>query len=359
VVRRLALWKIGDAYDEEQLELGLSRLSRTGYFQSVEMAGLFRDSTRNLMYPALRLPDLQDNRLSGLLGYDSKAEDGGQLTGYADLHLINLFGTARDLDFTFNSQPGGERDARLAYVEPWILGSPLGLQLEVDFLQQDSTYWEWNRNLTLYQDLNFNSRLEIQFGDQQNSNLGVQSYAVRSGLSLIFDERDHVPLTNSGYHVQLGVTGLRRETSDSLYYLVQGTEDGESWIPMTSHLGMRLALHSATNFPLNRLNLGDLYYVGGANSLRGYQEREFPTNAYAYAQIELQAWLDRRGRLFLFTDPGVINHLVGYYSFQRVLGYGIGFELSKGDWGLTLSYAMSLERGPSDGLLEVGVDNKF
>ncbi len=118
-------------------------------------------------------------------------------------------------------------------------------------------------------------------------------------------------------------------------------------------------MHSATNFPLNRLNLGDLYFVGGANSLRGYQEREFPTNAYAYGQFELQTWLGRKGRLFAFTDPGIVNRVVGEYSFRRVLGYGVGIELSKGDWGLSLSYALSLERGPSDGLLHVGVDNKF
>ncbi len=212
VVRRLALWKIGEPYSEDRLTLGLNRLSRTGYFESVEMAGLFRDSTRNLLYPALRLPDLQDNQLSGLLGYDSKAQNGGQLTGYVNLHLVNLFGTARDLDFTFNSQPGGEREAHLAYVEPWIFSSSVGARVELDFLQQDSTSWEWNRNLILFQDLSFTSRMEIQFGDQENSNVGVQTHALRSGLSLIFDGRDRVPLTASGYRVQVGVTGVRRET---------------------------------------------------------------------------------------------------------------------------------------------------
>jgi len=359
VAQRLALWKIGEPYNEDRLALGMNRLRRTGYYQSVEMAGLFRDSTLNLIYPALRLPDLQDNELSGLLGYDSKAQSSGQLTGYVDLHLINLFGTARDLDFTYNSQPGSTREAHLAYFEPWILGTSLGLKLQVDFLQQDSTYWEWNRNLILVQELSFTSRMEIQVGDQQNSNVGVQTYALRSGLSLIFDGRDRVPLTASGYLIQIGATGVRRETGDSLYYLAQGVEDAQTWIPLSPRFGVKLALHSATNFPLNRLNLGDLYYVGGANSLRGYEEREFPTNAYAYGQFELQSWLGRKGRLFVFADPGVINHLVGEYNFRRVLGYGVGIELSKGDWGLSLSYALSLERGPSDGLLHVGVDNKF
>jgi outer membrane protein assembly factor BamA len=359
-VRRLALWRIGEPFSQERLKLGVKRLSRTGYYESAELAGLFRDSTRNLIYPALRLPDLQGNRVSGLLGYDSRS-GGGKLTGYVDLHLINLFGTARDLDFTFDSRTGDEREARLAYVEPWILKLPVGLRVELDFLQQDTLFWEWNRNLVFFQDLGFNSRMEVRLGDQQNSDAvaGLQTHAIRSGLRLLFDGRDRVPLPASGYRAEMGATGLRRELGDSLYYLIQLTGVAESWIPLTSRLGLKLGLHAATNLPLSHVNRGELYYVGGANSLRGYREREFPTNAYAFGQAELQTWLGRRGRLFAFADPGLVNRLVAKYSWREVLGYGAGIELSKGDWSLSLSYALSPERAVGDGLLHVGVDNRF
>ena len=361
VVSRLALWKTGESFSPERLEQGLKRLGRTGYYESAALTGLFRDSLRNLIYPVLRIPDLPGNRLSGLLGYDSKALTGSQLTGFADLHLINMFGTARDLDFTFDSRAGNEREVHLAYVEPWILQLPVGARVEVNFLQQDTLFWEWNRDLTFFQDLNFNSRLEVRFGDQQNRDLilATQTHALRSGLRWIYDGRDRVPLTSSGYRMEVGATGLRRQTGDSLYYLVQGSGIVDSWIPLTSRIGLKLGLHAASNFPLSRMNQGELYFVGGANSLRGYREREFPTNAYVLGQAELQLWLNRRGRLFAFTDPGLVNRLVSEYSWRRVIGYGAGIEISKGNWGLALTYALSPERAPGDGLLHVGVDNRF
>ena len=360
VALRMALWQIGDAYNEEKLDLGLKRLRRTGYFESAELAGLFRDSTRNLIYPALRLPDLQGNRLSGLLGYDSKAGGEG-LTGYIDMHLINVFGTARDFDFNFDNRAGNEREVKAVYVEPWLLNLPLGVRLEAGFLQLDTLFWEWNRSVILFEDLNFTSRLEVELGDQENRDLilDFHTHAIRSGLKLIFDNRDRVPLTVSGYRAEVGVAGLHRDTSGGSYYLAQGSGAVESWLPFNSRLGVRLGLRAANNYPLNHINHGELFFVGGANSLRGYQEREFSTNAYVLSQVELQTWLGRRGRVFAFTDPGLVNRLAGTYSFRPVLGYGVGVELSKGDWSVSLSYALSLERDYSNGLLHIGLDNRF
>ena len=95
---------------------------------------LFRDSTRNLLYPSLALTDLQGNRLSGILGYDSEKKGGAGVEGYVDVHLINLRGTARDLDFSFESKRTGEaadtREIRVAYTEPWLLSTRVGARLD-------------------------------------------------------------------------------------------------------------------------------------------------------------------------------------------------------------------------------------
>jgi outer membrane protein assembly factor BamA len=347
------------------LELGLGRLRRTGYFESAEMAGLFRDSTRNLLYPALRLPDAPANRLGGLLGYDSKAAAAGgndELTGFLDVRLVNMFGTARDFDFAFENRGQGEREARLAYVEPWLLGLALGVRLELDFLQQDTLFWEWNRAVVFFQDFGFHSRLEVSLGSQENSDqiAGFQTQAIRSGLKLILDWRDRVPLTSSGRRWEGGLTGWRRDTGDSSYYVTQARVTAEEWILLAARWGLKLGLRAASNLPLEgRFNRGELFYAGGAKSLRGYREREFLTNAYALTSAEMQFWLGRRGRLFGFGDPGLVNRLEGQYHWRRVLGYGAGIELSQGEWSMAVSYALNPDRGPGDGLLHLGVDNRF
>ena len=367
VVRRLGLWKVGEPYSQDRLEQGLTRLRRTGYFESVDRSGLFRDSTRNLLYPSFRLPDARANRVGGVLGYDSKAPKENRLGGYLDVHLINLFGTARDFDFGFESRTQTEREARLAYVEPWLLHLSLGLRLELNYLQQDSSFWEWNRNAVFFQDLGFKSRVEMGLGLQDNYEAAVpsvssrrQSEAIQSSIRLIIDNRDRVPLTFSGYRTEIGFTGWRREEGDSSYFVVQSQWSGETWLPFSQKGGLKLTLRSATNLPLKgRFNRGELYTVGGSRSLRGYREREFLTNAYALGDAEFYTWLNRRSRLFAFISPGLVNRLEGDYYWRQVLGYGAGIELAKGDWSLAVSYALNPERSFGDGFLHMRVDNRF
>lgn len=371
-VRRLALWGTDEDFSRERTEKGLERLRRTGYFDAVEWTGLYRDPDRNVLYPLLRLPDAPANTIGGLLGFDSKAEEGGKLTGYLDIHLVNLFGTARDFDFSFDDRSGYEREIRASYTEPWLLGMPLGARVEGYFLQQDTLFWEWSQGLTFFRDLSFISRLEVEFGAQANRETGVDgnpgsgSRALRSGVRLLFDARDRALFTRSGYRSSLGATGVRRTfrtpnsaTGDSAYFLVQAQASLENWIPLSSRFGLRLSGRLASNFPLHRLNHGELYYVGGARSLRGYRERELQTNAYALTEGELQYWVGRRGSLFVFASPGVVNRLVGRYDGRGVLGYGFGIELAQGDWSLSLAYALNPERRPGDGLLHVAVENRF
>jgi outer membrane protein assembly factor BamA len=368
-VRRLALWEKDEPFSPSRLAKGLERLRRTGYFESVEWTGLYRDADRNLLYPVLRLPDARGNSVGGLLGYDSKAEGGGKLTGYLDIRLFNLFGTARDLSFGFDDRDGSEREIRAAYTEPWILNLPVGARLESSFLQQDTVFWEWNQSVTFFRDLSFISRIETEFGSQANHQAGINgavgsgTEALRSGVRLLFDARDRALFTRSGYRSGLGATGVRRAFTragrDSSYFLLQAQASIESWIPLASRLGLRLSARAASNFPLNRLNRGELYEVGGARTLRGYREREFQTNAYALGEGELQYWVGRRASLFGFVSPGAVNRPVGRVDARGVLGYGLGTELSQGDWNLALAYALNPARRPGDGLLHVAVENRF
>lgn len=358
--RRLALWGEDEDFSETRLRKGVERLRRTGYFESAEWVGLYRDSLRNVLYPALRLEDRRANTWGGLLGYDSRAGNGG-LTGYVDVHLVNLFGTARDLDFNFDRRVGAENDARLVYTEPWLLGSPVGARLELGFLQQDTVYWEWNQGLAFFRDLSFTSRVELEFGAQGNRDLsaGLETRALRSGFRMLYDTRDRAPFTRRGARGVLGASGLRREIADSAYYVVQAQASGEAWRALSPRFGLKAGARAGSNFPLDRFNPGELFYVGGARSLRGYREREFQTNAYALAEGELHYWVGRRGSLFGFAAPGAVNRLAGRYDPRGVLGYGAGLELAQGQWTLLLTYALNPERSPGEGLLHVAVENRF
>ncbi len=375
VVLRLALWEEGEAFAPPRITQGVSRLGRLGYYENVAAPGFFRDSLRNVLHPFLDLRDARANVLGGLLGYDTEAEDGGRLTGFLDVRLVNIRGTARDFVFAFDGRTGREREASAAYTEPWILGTAVGARWEGRYLQQDTVFWEWHQALSFFRDLDFTSRVEAELGTQANRDLtlGAGTSALLSGVRVLYDSRDRAPFTRDGMRGMAGVTGLRRTRervagddagvaradSDSVYYLAQLRAALERWVPLGGRFGIRVGVSAATNLPLDRLDHGELYYLGGARSLRGYRERQFQTNAYALGDLELQYAVGRRARVFGFTSPGVVNRLGRRYDLRGVAGYGAGLEIAQGDWGVSLTYALNPERSVGNGYLHAAVENRF
>jgi outer membrane translocation and assembly module TamA len=363
---RLSLLRFGEDFSEARLRLAVARLFRTGYYDAVVPTGIYRDSLRNLIYPGLALADLKGNRLSGILGYDSEKKGGDGLNGYLDIHLINLRGTARDLDFAFENRPSGEgagrKDAKLAYVEPWVLASRVGARLDLGAAIEDSVYQELRGDLTLFQDLDFRSRLFIALGRQYNRDYlaDTRSDAQIAGIGFQYDGRDRVPSTLTGARWSARVNAVRRVAADSSRFLAQSIDEIGLW----ANAG-RWVFHSllvgASDWPLERHpDRGDLFELGGANTLRGYREREFLTDAYAYANLEIQFLLAPGSRAAVFAVPGLIDRIgTGEIWWRRVLGYGAGLESGSKDWTFGISYALNPDRAVGDGFVHLRVTNNF
>lgn len=370
VLERLMLLRYGEDYSESRLRLAAARLARTGYFEAVVPGPVFRDSTRNLLYPSLSLTDLKGNRLGGILGYDSEKDGGssGGLSGFLDIHLINMRGTARDLDFTFESRPSGdgrlERMARFAFTEPWILGTALGARAGLDISLQDSVYEEGNAELTVFRDMGFHSRTSVHAAWQSNRDYLAdrRSTAYSTGLGLVYDARDQVPGTLRGLRMEAKASGLRRQErggSDSAYYLLRTHQQIGLWANRGRWVA-HVSLQGGGVWPLDaRTDRGDLFPLGGANTLRGYREKEFLTNLYLYGNLEMQFLLAPWSRASVFAVPGLVNRPGGGIHWRRVAGYGLGLEAGGKEWTFGVSYALNPDRSPGDGYIHLRVANNF
>ncbi|HKP95868.1 MAG TPA: POTRA domain-containing protein [Fibrobacteria bacterium] len=365
VLDRLSLLRYGETYSEARLRLAGEKLSRTGYYEAVVPGSLFRDSTRNLLYPSLVLTDLKGNRLSGILGYDSEKKGESGLNGYLDIHLINLRGTARDLDFTFDSKQTGEgvdsREARLAYTEPWLLTARVGAHAEGHIFLEDSVYTEASGELTLFQDLDFRSRYLLALASQTNHDFlaGTRSDAEIAGLGFQYDARDRVPGTLRGARFSVRVNGVHRDLGDTAYFLVQSIDEVSLWGNVGRWVG-HAQFSGSGNWPLEgRSNRGELYSLGGANSVRGFREREFLTNLFLYGNFEMQFLLAPKSRASVFVVPAFINRLGGDVDWRRVVGYGLGIESGAKDWTFGVSYALNPDRSIGDGFVHLRATNNF
>jgi outer membrane protein assembly factor BamA len=126
---------------------------------------------------------------------------------------------------------------------------------------------------------------------------------------------------------------------------------GRAYIPVSlRHVGV-LGL-DARGVQSPSYDLSDLLKIGGAQSLRGYNEEQFRGNVVARLLSEWRYLIDRTSHMFVFFD-------LGYYGAPDVgssmnvvdrrneflTGYGFGLELGTGAGQFSVSLGFNRDEG--------------
>jgi len=112
------------------------------------------------------------------------------------------------------------------------------------------------------------------------------------------------------------------------------------------------------------IELSDLYFLGGANSLRGYTEKQFQGNRLLWSNLEYRLLLSRRSFAFLFFDSGY--YLRGENLKMNIpensafkTGYGFGLNIETGLGVLSVSFALAKGDSFGEGKIHFGIINEF
>jgi outer membrane protein assembly factor BamA len=116
--------------------------------------------------------------------------------------------------------------------------------------------------------------------------------------------------------------------------------------------------------------LNDLFRLGGLNSLRGFGENQFYTNAYGVGTLEFRQFTGPEGYVFVFADQAVLqayqpsNLALGRSLDQPTgLGAGISFRTAAGLFQFVYSVGRSSFAGQQLGLssskIHFGLTSRF
>ncbi|MDH7516037.1 MAG: BamA/TamA family outer membrane protein, partial [Bacteroidota bacterium] len=114
----------------------------------------------------------------------------------------------------------------------------------------------------------------------------------------------------------------------------------------------------------SELDVSDYYFLGGANTLRGYREEQFAGSRTAWANLECRYLFASRSNVYAFFDFGYV-FLAGDSGKQReefrILrdGYGIGVRLETVVGIFSVSYALGKGDAVSNGKIHFGIENTF
>lgn len=322
-----------------------------------------------------------------VLGYlpPSQTRSSGQVVGAGHLLLENLFGGGRTVDFTLDRRPGRTSLFEAAVADPYLFGVPLRVKGRFRGEQRDSTYgervFELDTGYRLENDLELTAHLSrevVRPGPAGADIRGTRQQIPRStrlfyGLGLRYEQLDRSRNPRRGVSVDAQLARGRKQrrhrritadgdTARVSNSLRQERLEGQfrAYLPMFSRQVLALGGEGAVLLsPEGRWDRSDLFRLGGASSLRGYDEDRFLGNVVARGFAEYRLQLDRASYVHAFFDLGYVSR-PAFQGTQATQGwhpgYGVGAKLQTAIGRISVTYGLNPEvQSPSNGRVHLGL----
>jgi outer membrane protein assembly factor BamA len=298
----------GRPFDRTAAFVAAERLQRLGLFRRASYEGLEGESDWSRGHLVYRVEEPAYNRFEGVVGVQGATGT----VGLARLDLGNLAGTGRAVHLGWERRGRGLSDLRARVVEPLLLGWPVRLEAALDQQLQD----------TLYTRTRWGARGRYALGEHEGLEAGYEQERV---------VQEHGPVEQAS--LQSTVFALERQTLDEARAARRGTRvrveaaqvfkreilrpNGQrtarasavritsDWHrPLGPATGLALALQAAGRFSSERvLPLYERYPIGGAATLRGFDEEALRVDRYGLSRLEWRFFLDSGAQhVYLFWD---------------------------------------------------------
>ena len=302
-----------------------------------------KDSTHLYLF----LDKIGTSSFDGLVNFSSKENGKGLLlNGNLDLKLNNTFNTGEKFEIIWNKVSDEKTDFKINSYVPYFFNSKFSTTLEFYLYRQDSTF------------INTNFELKTDYSINQKSHASILYSSEKSNYLLNISNNDLASYSN--YFIGLGYE-LKKSSTSNLYKYKNGLNlnltigkrktDTESINQLKFHFSAFANVQINNRGYLNIKNesglltsknylLNELFRIGGANSIRGYNEQSIFTNGYSYSNIEFRYSLDTSSYLYSITDlGGYIENTTN--KIKKLLGIGAGYQFRINNNLVNLGYVIS------------------
>jgi outer membrane protein insertion porin family len=382
VISRALRFKKGEEYSQNKVDGIADRLNKLRFFEPVESPTFYFNSNKEGVLK-ISIKEKQTNFFDGIMGYvpASNDKESGYLTGFVNVNLRNLFGTGRAASFRWQQENRSSQELELRYTEPWLFDYPFNIEGGLFQRKQDSTYIQRN----------FEGRLEYLAADEISASILIttqstipsvlssnnftvfNSSSFISGVNFKIDTRDDFYAPTKGIYFSNTYKYISKKINGLSGFITPDTKTEVTLQRLEFDLNIfqqifqkQVALFGVHGRELRGENveLSDLYFLGGTNSLRGYREKQFRGNRILWSNLEYRLLLARRSFAFLFFDTGYFlrnedrqKNIPESSSFK--IGYGFGLNIETGLGVLAVSFALAKGESFGEGKIHFGIVNEF
>ena len=293
-----------------------------------------KDSTLLYMY----LKKQQNNSFDGIVSFASKENGDILFNGNINLQLNNILNTGEKFELFWNSIGEERQEFKLATEIPYLFSSKISPQISFSIYKQDSTFLNTKFDSKLFYNINHKIKLALTYNSESSENLKEKlsnNIETFSNYFLGFQFDYSVPKNdlffNDKFHLEVNPTFGRRKTDKNTSNQFK-IEASTSYI-WDLNLRSSIYIKNKTGY-LNSDSYIDneLFRIGGANSIRGFNEQSIYTNKYTYINLEYRYLTSEKSYLYTITDIGRSNN-------KNILGIGLGylFNTNKSQINLSIS----------------------
>lgn len=302
------------------------------------------------------------------------------ITGKAMLRLVSVFGLGEEFQVKWEKlQPKTQTlDVQLIY--PFMFGLPIGINAKFELYKKDTSFLNLNGDYGIQFQLQANDYIKGAFKNQisiilnadtnyvkanrklpPNLDLNINQFALEVFLQRLnyrFNPTDGYLLKGS---VSFGLKSFKRNNSIAgLYDPIANQSFGtlydsiklKSFI-MQFHfmldkfwkIGKRQTIRTMIDgeYQINdRITDNELYRIGGASSLRGFDDRSILTPFYVMANLEYRYLLSKNAFFFAFVNGAMVKEYRNFKDrpFDVPYGFGAGAAIETRIGMFAISYAM-------------------
>ncbi len=338
------LFQPGIVYSNKRMRSIARRLNGAAFLKSIGQPKLkFSSYPQNgvIELPITERPALQ---IEGMVGIASKTK---KLFGKADAMISNIFGRGRQLKMEWSRKDEYSSNKELGYFEPSVMNWPVNVQINAFQFDYDSLYIETGLRLTLELTTVSRYAYRIGFGAAQISaeSYGRNIIPPKDKLDLLLgfyaDNRDYSDNPRRGEVMKMDWRFFFENRHDG--GMIDSSGDSYRQIEIMAGKFAPITYSTIVMAQIvGKAIFGDKsvvdrqFSLGGAGSLRGFDQDVFRASRYAVATIEYRYLYHRDGRAYIFADLAGINmksilaHTPSETLFKTGFGAGIASRIAPG-----------------------------
>ncbi len=289
-----------------------------------------KDSTILYMY----IEKNRSNTFDGYLGFGTNENTNKiEFDGYLDLRLTNNLNYGETLNLLYKSDENDQQTLNLNLKMPFLFGTPLGVDLNLNIFRRDSTFSSISQRASLNYQIDPKSTLLAGIKAETSTDL------LDSNSSLITDYSSTIYF--------LGFEYLKRQNKNLLFpinFLFNATSGfGNRTFGNTKDPQYNFILESFKIFNLNDRNsiyvrLSGQYLIsnsylenelprfGGINSIRGFEENSLLANLFGVLNTEYRYRLNSSIYVHSVIDAAYFENQITDQR-EKLFGFGFGFGL--------------------------------